>query len=256
MTDLFMDTTDINRAMDIFLYLLEHKALKYENNRDLFDDYTKEEIQGLVKNYAQKISANVNLINNTIYLIPTLDSTLISFNKTELKKAMLGSSATQADYYLANFIILTLITSFYSSATAEKTRNFISYAEFENSITDKLAVAKENMDIEQLEKDSGIAFADIIQKWANLKNEETKNQGLTKKKGFIILVMNFLEKQGLAEYKQSEEAIYTIKKLDDLIGSVILNKSNFKNVEDIFRKLRRAENTLLEEVAIDIDYQD
>jgi hypothetical protein len=112
------------------------------------------------------------------------------------------------------------------------------------------------MDIEQLEKDSGIAFADIIQKWANLKNEETKNQGLTKKKGFIILVMNFLEKQGLAEYKQSEEAIYTIKKLDDLIGSVILNKSNFKNVEDIFRKLRRAENTLLEEVAIDIDYQD
>ena len=37
----YLNLTDVSTAMEIFMHLLEHKYLTEEDNRELFDEYSK-----------------------------------------------------------------------------------------------------------------------------------------------------------------------------------------------------------------------
>lgn len=246
-----LNLTEVSTAMEIFMYVLENKSLTQDNNRELFDEYSKEKIQLMVKMIAEKADAEIKLINNTIYLIPNEENRFLGFSKTELKSAMLGSNATEQEYYLANFIILVLLTSFYNSTSGlKKSRNYIKYSDFENLITSKLSQADDYIDKDEIESDSGLAFNSIIDKWSSLKGSESKAQGKSSKTGFVLTVLRFLSNQGLVSYLSKEEIIITSTKLDDLMNSMLLSKSNFKKIEETLNKLRVeiSEEGLVEEV--------
>lgn len=246
-----LNLTELSTATEIFMYVLENKSLTQDNNRELFDEYAKEKIQLMVKMIAEKADAEIKLINNTIYLIPNEENRFLGFSKTELKNTMLGSNATEQEYYLANFIILVLLTSFYNSTSGlSKSRNYIKYSDFENLITAKLSQADDYIDREELEANSGLAFNSIIDKWSSLKGSESKAQGKSSKTGFVLTVLRFLSNQGLVSYLTKEEIIVTSTKLDDLMNSILLSKSNFKKVEEILNRLRvdMNENSLSKEL--------
>lgn len=235
----YLNLTEAAIAMEIFMYILEHKSLSQDDNRELFDEYRKEKIQLVVKMYAEKADSDIKLINDTIYLIPNEENRFLGFSKPEIKNAMLGSNHTEQEYYLANFIILVLLTSFYNSTSGlKKSRNHIKYSDFENLIASKLAQANDYVDREELEAQSGFAFNSIITLWSGLKGSDTKSQGKKTKTGFVMLVLRFLMNQGLISYLSKEEIIQTTTKLDDLMTSIILTKSNFQKVEETLRKLR------------------
>lgn len=235
----YLNLTDTSIAMDIFMYILENKSLTQDDNRELFDAYNNEKIQLITKMLAEKADSEIKLINNTIYLIPNEENRFLGFSKTEVKNAMLGSNATEQEYYLANFIILVLLTSFYNSTSGlRKSRNYIKYSDFENLITSKLSQANDYLNKDELEDESGLAFNSIINKWSSLRGSESKAQGKTSKTGFVLTVLRFLTNQGLASYLSKEEIIITTTKLDDLMNSLILSKSNFQKAEETLRKLR------------------
>lgn len=235
-----LNVTEASIAMEIFMYLLENGSLSSDKNRELYDEFVKEKIMTLVKMYTEKANCEVRLINNTVYLIPNEDNKFIGYSKSELKNDMLKSNATEQDYYLANFIILTLITSFYNaSAGIMKSRFQIKYNEFENLIGSRLTQADDYRDIETLEDESQIAYNSIIDKWNSLKATETKGQSKTTKTGFVLSVIKFLANQGLVSYYEKDEIIKTTTKMDDLVNEIVLNKSNFKKIEETFNNLEK-----------------
>lgn len=235
----YLNLTEASTAMEIFMHLLQHKYLTQEDNRELFDEYNKEKIQLIVKMYAEKSDSDIKLINDTIYLIPNEENRFLGFSKAEIKNAMLGSNGNEQEYYLANFIILVLLTSFYNSTSGlKKSRNYIKYSDFENLISSKLSQANDYVDKDELESQSGFAFSSIINKWNSLRGSESKSQSKTSKTGFVLMVLRFLSNQDLVLYSSKEEIITTTTKLDDLMNSIILSKSNFKKVEETLKKLK------------------
>lgn len=238
-----LNITEASIAMEIFMYLLEKGSLSADKNRELYDEFVKEKIMTLVKMYSEKANSEVRLINNTVYLIPNEDNKFLGYSKSELKNDMLKSNATEQDYYLANFIILTLITSFYNaSAGIMKSRFQIKYNEFENLVGSRLMQADDYRDIEVLEDESQIAYNSIIDKWNSLKATETKGQSKTTKTGFVLSVIKFLSNQGLVTYYEKDELIKTTTKMDDLVNEIVLNKSNFKKIEESFKKIEIEQN--------------
>lgn len=235
----YLNLSEASTAMEIFMYILENKSLSQDDNRQLFDEYSKEKIQLIVKMYAEKADSDIKLINNTIYLIPNEENRFLGFSKTEIKNAMLGSNHSEQEYYLANFIVLVLLTSFYNSTSGlKKSRNHIKYSDFENLISSKLAQANDYVDKDELESESGLAFNSIITLWSGLKGSDTKSQSKKTKTGFVMFVLRFLINQGLISYLTKEEIIQTTTKLDDLMTSIILSKSNFQKVEETLKKIR------------------
>lgn len=233
-----LNLTEASVAMEIFMYLLENGSLSAEKNRGLYDEFTKNKVMVLVKMYAEKANCEARLINNSVYLIPCEENRFLGYSKSELKSDMLKSNATEQDYHLANFIILTLITSFYSaSAGLLKSRFQIKYSEFENLVGSRLMQADDYRDIESLENDSQIAYSSIIDKWNSLKATETRGQSKTTKTGFVLSVIRFLVNQGLVTYYEKDELIKTTTKMDDLVNEIVLNKENFKKIEESFKNI-------------------
>lgn len=236
----FLNFEDMSIATEVFMYMLENKTLTSDDNRFLFDEYNKENIQTIMDAFAKKANVKIKLINNTIYLLPNEDNKFLGFNKTELKNTMLGSNNSEQEYYLANFIILVLLTSFYNSTSGlKKSRNYIRYNDFENMINTKLTEASNHLEKDTLIEETGLAFENIVSKWFSLKGSDTKVPSKTTRRGFVLTVLKFLGNQDLITYISKEEKIMTTTKLDDLVDVLILNKANFKSIEENFKKLRK-----------------
>ena len=130
---------EIKLSNKILYYLLKNKELK-ENEKELYKAYSENEnIAELVKVAGEELECEVKKFGATIYLIPKEDNDFLGYSKGELKKELCKSGANDKDYYLSQFVILTLIVSFYgSTGLSSKCRDFIKVGEFLNIITEKL----------------------------------------------------------------------------------------------------------------------
>ncbi|RDY28415.1 hypothetical protein CHL78_005825 [Romboutsia weinsteinii] len=234
--------SEFTTAIDIYAYLTEHRSLTREKQSTLFDSYTDEEIQQLVKLIAQRYKTRVELIKNTIYLIPERDNRLFSYTKGELKNAIFKSSNyNETDFNLANFIILELLTTFYNSTSDELAMFQVSYNEFENRVNLSIKKACE-YNLEELENEHNIAFINIINKWSSLKGSDNQNKVKDTRYGFMSKVLLFLNNEKLIVWYESDGIIAPTTRLTDLVCGVILYKPEFKNAEALFDKLKSQEN--------------
>ena len=102
----------ITYSQKIFYYLLCHGALSDLDVgvNDLYRAYVEhEEIMNLVKNQAEIADCRIERYGTTIYLMPDIDNKYLGFTKADLKKELCKPNATDRDYYLAQFVILTLL---------------------------------------------------------------------------------------------------------------------------------------------------
>lgn len=220
----------IRSSQEIFYYLLEHHELCEEEEPLLYKAYAEqEEVQNLVKSQGEIADCNVERYGNVIYLIPKEENNFLGFSKTQLKSVLCKSNATDKDYYLSQFVILTLLVEFYDGqGSSSKSREYIRVGELQNSISERLKEGTGNS-LEEEEK-AGIAFSNMLEAYEALKSDEKGSRARTTKEGFLYYILTFLQKQGLVEYVEQDEMIKTTKKLDSFMDWNLLNQNNYKRV--------------------------
>ena len=220
---------EIRTSQKIFYYLLEHHELREEEETMLYRAYAeREEIQNLVKSQGEIAESSIERYGNVIYLIPKEENNFLGFSKAQLKAALCRSNATDKDYYLSQFVILTLLVEFYDGqGSSSKAREYIRVGELQNCISKRL---KEGSEQTEEEEENGIAFSNMTEAYEALKSDEKGSRARTTKEGFLHYILIFLQKQGLIEYVEQDEMIMTTKKLDNFMDWNLLNQNNYRRV--------------------------
>lgn len=222
---------EVKQSQRIFYYLLEHRELKEEEDRELYKAYVENEsIMNLVKSQGDIANCEIVRYSNVIYIIPKEDNDFLGYSKSQLKATLCKSGATDKDYYLSQFVILTLLVEFYDGqGSTSKSRDYIRVGELLNCISERLKDGAGQKDIEAQES-AGIAFSNTLEAFEALRSEDRGSRAKTTKEGFLYTILSFLSKQGLIDYIEVDEMIKTTKKLDHLMDYNLLNKNNYNRV--------------------------
>lgn len=222
---------DIRISQEIFYYLLEHHELREDEEVLLFKAYAEqEEIQNLVKSQGEAAYSTIERYGNVIYLIPKEENHFLGFSKAQLKNVLCRSNSTDKDYYLSQFVILTLLVEFFDGqGSSSKAREYMRVGELQNCISRRLKEGAENVPEDQ-EEQGGIAFSNMLEAYEALRSDEKGSRARTTKEGFLHHILTFLQKQGLVEYVEQDEMIKTTKKLDNFMDWNLLNQNNYKRV--------------------------
>ena len=210
---------DIRKSQEIFYYLLEKHELREEDEQALYKAYTEEEdIQNIVKSQAETASCDIERYGNTIYLIPQEENNFLGYSRVELKKELCKSTATNKDYYLAQFVILTFLTEFFGCVgNGSRAREYIRSGELMNILSERLregAAYEEEHNEEEMDT-AGISFSDMCHAYEALKSDDKGSHAKTTKEGFLYNILLFLQKQGLIEYIERDEMIKTTNKTNN-----------------------------------------
>lgn len=231
---------DIRIGQEIFYYLLEHHEMSEEARERLFRSYAEnEKIQNLVKSQGDAAECDIERYGDVVYLIPREDNAFLGFSKAQLKQLLCKSGGTDKDYYLSQFVILTLLVEFYDGQGAtSKTRDYMRVGELQNRISTRLRegverVREENRDGEEAEEGLGLAFANMAEAYEALRSDDRGSRARTTKEGFLYNILNFLQKQGLIEYVEEDEMIKTTKKLDQFMDWNLLNQNHYQRVRRV-----------------------
>lgn len=228
------EISEIRFSQQIFYYLLEHHELREEEEQRLYRAFTDEEpVQNLVKSQAEEALCSVERYGDVIYLIPKEENVFLGFSKAELKKRLCKSTGTDKDYYLSQFIILTLLVEFYDGqGNSSKSREYIRIGELQNCISDRLKEGVEQNNEEDEER-KGIAFQNMFEAYEALRSDEKGNRQKTTKEGFLHAILQFLEEQGLIDYVDEDEMVKTTKKLDNLMDWNLLNQNHYQRIRKV-----------------------
>lgn len=225
---------EIRLSQQIFYYLLEHHELREQDEQRLYRAYTEEEqVQNLVKSQADEAASTVERYGDVIYLIPKEENVFLGFSKAELKKKLCKSTGTDKDFYLSQFVVLTLLVEFYDGqGSSSKSREYIRVGELQNCISERLKEGVENT-TEEEEEQKGIAFRNMLEAYEALRSDDKGTRQRTTKEGFLHTIFTFLEEQGLIDYMEEDEMIKTTKKLDNLMDWNLLNQNNYQRVRKV-----------------------
>lgn len=225
---------DIRTSQEIFYYLLERHEIHEETENRLYKAYAEnEQIQNLVKSQGEAAASSIERYGDVIYLIPREENNFLGFSKAQLKAALCKSSGTDRDYFLSQFVILTLLVEFYDGqGSSSKSRTFLRVGELQNSIGAYLKTGAENSS-EESEEENGLAFLNMHEAYEALRSDEKGSRAKTTKEGFLHHILKFLEKQGLVEYVEEDEMIQTTKKLDSFMDWNLLNQNHFMRIRRV-----------------------
>lgn len=225
---------EIRLSQQIFYYLLEHFELREEDEQRLYRAYVEEEaVQNLVKSQAEEAVSTVERYGDVIYLIPKEENVFLGFSKAKLKEILCKSTGTDKDFYLSQFVILTLLVEFYDGqGSSSKSREYIRVGELQNCIADRLKEGVENFSEEE-EEQKGIAFRNMLEAYEALRSDDKGSKAKTTKEGLLHAIFVFLERQGLIEYVEEDEMIKTTKKLDNLMDWNLLNQNHYQRIRKV-----------------------
>lgn len=225
------ETEEIRQSQEIFYYLLEHHELCEEQEQLLYRAYAEQEaVQNLVKSQGEIALCNIERYGNVIYLIPKEENHFLGFTKPQLKNALCKSNATDKDYYLSQFAILTLLVEFFDGqGSSSKSREYMRVGELQNCISLRLKEGAQHVPPEE-EEQVGIAFSNMMEAYEALRSDEKGSRAKTTKEGFLHNILVFLQKQGLIEYVEQDEMIKTTRKLDSFMDWNLLNQNNYQRI--------------------------
>ncbi len=227
---------EIRLSQQIFYYLLEHFELREDDAAGLYRAYVEnEQVQLLVKSQGDEAQSSIERYGDVIYLIPREENVFLGFSKAKLKEILCRSGGTDKDFYLSQFVILTLLSEFSDGQGASaRSRDYIRVGELQNCVADRLKSGVEHTTDEEEEK-SGLAFRNMQEAYEALKSDERGSRARTTKEGFLHHIFTFLENQGLVEYVQEDEMIKTTKKLDNLMDWNLLNQNNYQRIRKVIQ---------------------
>ena len=222
---------DIRTAQEIFYYLLEYHELSEEDEERLYRAYTEnEQVQNLVRSQGEAAQCMVERYAGIVYLIPGEENDFLGYSKARLKAELCKSGAANRDYYLSQFVILTLLVEFFDGqGSTSKARDYMRVGELQNCVTERLreGAQRESQDTDGA---AGIAFSGMLEAYEALRSDERGSKAKTTKEGLLHHILSFLQKQGLIEYVEEDEMIKTTKKLDHFMDWNLLNQNNYHRV--------------------------
>ncbi|HAX73753.1 MAG TPA: hypothetical protein DCY20_09555 [Firmicutes bacterium] len=234
---------EITLGQRIFYKLLVEREISEEKEKELYYAYTSSErVTNLVKSQGEIAGSVVERYGNTIYLIPKEDNDVLGYSKKELKKELCKSNGTDKDYYLSQFVILTLLVEFYDGqGKSSKGRDFLRVGELQNVVANRLKEGASYLE-EEAQLKAGIAFSNMLEAFGALKSDEKGSKSKTTKEGFMHHILLFLQRQGLVEYIEADEMITTTKKLDQFMDYNLLNKNHYQRVLTMLEEVRHEQN--------------
>ncbi len=223
------DMENIKISQQIFYYLLCESRLCDSDEPELYKAYVEnEDIMNLVKSQGEVSGCVIERYGSNIYMLPKPDNNVLGYSKAELKRELCKAGATDKDYYLSQFIILTLLAEFYDGQGSRcKARDFIKSGELQNIISDRL---KEGIKQDEELERTGLDYQSISAAFEALRSDDKNSRKKTTKEGVLNVIMDFLEEQGLIIYIKDDEMIKTTRKLDDIMEMKLLSRSNYERV--------------------------
>ncbi len=222
----------IKLSQSIFYYLLCNSELKETDEPELYKAYAEnEEVMNLVKSQGEIADCMIERYGNVIYIMPNISNTYLGFSKADLKRELCKSGATDKDYYLSQFVLLTLLTEFYDGQGSRcKSRDFMRAGQLQNLISERLKAGKEAEEEEEEVEKTGLDYQSMSEAFEALKSDDKNSRKKTTKEGFLNSILDFLEKQNLIVYIQEDEMIKTTEKLDNIMEWKLLNKNNYNRI--------------------------
>lgn len=230
---------EIQMSQRIFYRLLQKRQISDHQDKELYYAYTSSEtIMNLVKSQGEFANSVVERYGNTIYLIPKEDNELLGYSKKELKRGLCKSTGTDKDYYLSQFVILTLLVEFYDGqGQSSKSRDFIRVGELQNIVSERLKEGSSYYD-EQEQTRSGIAYSNMLEAFEALRSDEKGSRTKTTKEGFLHHILLFMQRQELIEYIEADEMVTTTRKLDQFMDFNLLNQNNYRQVLKVLEEAK------------------
>lgn len=228
------EVESIAYSQKIFYYLLCHGSLSDADTgvSEWYRAYVEhEEVMSLVKSQAEAAECRVERYGSTIYLMPDIDNQYLGYTKANLKKEICKPGATDRDYYLSQFVILTLLVEFYDGqGSRSKAREFLKLGELQNIVSERL---KAGMELEQEReeiRETILDYKSMSEAYEALKSVEAGSRSKFTKEGFVSIICSFLERQGLIVFIPEDEMIKTTPKLDNIMEYKILGKDNYAKI--------------------------
>ncbi|MEE1236521.1 MAG: DUF6063 family protein [Turicibacter sp.] len=227
----------IKLSQSIFYHLLCNSSLVEKDEPELYRAYVEDEdVMNLVKSQGETADCVIERYGTVIYIMPNMGNEFLGFTKNELKKSLCKANATDKDYYLSQFVILTLLVEFYDGqGQSAKGRDFIRVGELQNIIADRLKEGATYYE-EEVQQQVGIAYSNMLEAFEALRSDDKGSKQKTTKEGFLHGIFKFLQEQQLIEYIEADEMITTTKKLDQLMDFNLLNQNNFNRVLHVLKE--------------------
>lgn len=226
--------SSVRTAIQILKILLENGQLDREEHSDLFIEYLNPEVQEVLGEIEEEMECRIIKINNTIYLLPNYDNSLLGFKNKDFRE-WLGSNSRLSDVYLAYYITMFILYKFYGGKNKNpKQREFIRIMTLIDELDQRFAaiLSDNEEDVVKTEEEKSINLLSIAEVW-NLKIAHEENKRTTKY-GTVLRICTLLEQEKLLRIMEDKKEIRTTKKLDDLMTYYFLNDSRIDEINRIF----------------------
>ncbi len=226
-----MNELNLEKAMRIYYFLLKDGELTFDNNKELYLDYSDSEVRAIIDIMAKESNVSIEKFNQVIYLIPNEENDILGIKEMDLQK-IISYDARKIDFYLSQYIIITIIFVFFSGkGSYVKSRDFIRIAELEEVITSRLLYANSKKNIDREQEEAKFNITAMFEHWNALQIDE---QGKRKTKyGYIRSVSTFLEKHNLLVYDTVEEDIRPSNKLTHLMTYSFLDRNRLETINKL-----------------------
>ena len=226
-----MDELNVEKAMKIYYFLLKEGELTFENNRELYLDYSDSEVRNILEIMAKQSGVSIEKFNQTVYLIPDEDNIVLGIKDMDLQR-IISYDARKIDFYVSQYIISVIITVFFSGQGGfVKSRDFIRISELEEIVTSRLTYANSKKNIKAEQEAAGLNITEMFEHWNALQIEEAGKRRT--KYGYIRSVCGFLEKHDLLVYDTAEEDIRPSARFTNLMTYGFLDSSRLETIEKI-----------------------
>lgn len=187
-----------------------------KENAGLFQ--SDDDVRGTLMAFAGEVDCTIVSAGKYLYMVPLTKNSIFHITNDEIKKKYFPSRALNMDIYLMYVAIIVFVGEFYDSYQTDRpTREFLTTVDWLTSLNERLAVLKD-FDEEYL-KDMEAAYEynwlDILKNWEamdNVKDNIRRRTARTvSRMSFMMIVKNFMLKEGIAREIGSDELVLTDK---------------------------------------------
>jgi len=219
------------KAMKIYYYLLKEGEITFESNKELYLDYADNAVRCYLDILAKESEVIIERFNQVVYMIPKEENDVIGIKDMELQR-IISSDARKIDFYISQYIIVIIITVFFSGrGNYVKIRDFIRITELEEIITAKLKYANSKKDIDREQEEAAFNITSMYEHWNALQIDD-KSKRKTKY-GYIRSICTFLAKHKLLIYDAIEEDIRPTNKFTHLMTYNFLDNTRLEIIEKV-----------------------
>lgn len=226
--------SNVKTAMQIFRILLEDGQLDRESHSDLFIEYLNPEVQEVLSEIEEEMDCKILKINNTIYLLPNYDNSLLGFRNKDHRE-WIGANVRLSDVYLSYYITMFILYKFYGGKNKNpKQMEFIRIMSLIDELDQRFEaiLKRDSEEVMAEEEEVNINLISIAEVWnQKISHEDGKR---TTKYGTVLRVCHLLEQEKLIRVMEDKKEIRTTKKLDDLMTYYFLNDSRIDEINSIF----------------------